>query len=290
MLQSLITSNGLTECSKDEVFPTGFPTIIILSAYSFPPSTVTKHGSFHQIFCELFRNALSIQSPTSSTSLRVMSFDILSNEYPTEDHLNSSNGLLVTGSTASAFDDIPWITSLKDFCSQMPESFPHLKLFGICFGHQIVSRAFGSLVEKNPLGWEIGVPHIKLSDVGKRVMDINNNGEIRLQQFHRDAVTTIPDCFDSIGSTSSCPIQGMLRYASHVSPNRTEEELTDIQILTFQGHPEFHPEIAVSCIDSYVQSGTFDVKLGEKLKEQVRMDDDGIRIGSLILKIIGTIW
>lgn len=71
---------------------------------------------------------------------------------------------------ASAYEDIPWINRLVDFTSQIPSKNPHLKLIGICYGHQIIARAFGGTVEKNKKGWELGVRSVTLTDLGKRLL------------------------------------------------------------------------------------------------------------------------
>lgn len=71
---------------------------------------------------------------------------------------------------ASAYEDIPWINRLVDFTSQIPGKYPHLKLIGICYGHQIIARAFGGKVEKNTKGWELGVRTVELTQLGKKLL------------------------------------------------------------------------------------------------------------------------
>jgi GMP synthase-like glutamine amidotransferase len=56
---------------------------------------------------------------------------------------------------ASAYKDIPWINQLVEFVSSIIDKHPKVKIVGICFGHQIVARAMGGQVIKNPLGWEV---------------------------------------------------------------------------------------------------------------------------------------
>lgn len=46
---------------------------------------------------------------------------------------------------------------------------PSLKTIGICFGQQIISRAYGTKSHRNEKGWEIGVHPIELTEVGRQV-------------------------------------------------------------------------------------------------------------------------
>lgn len=73
---------------------------------------------------------------------------------------------------ANAYDDIPWITDLLGFSKQLIRRHHHLKLFGICFGHQIFARALGAHVLRNPLGWELGIYEVQLSPLGQTLFDL----------------------------------------------------------------------------------------------------------------------
>lgn len=44
-----------------------------------------------------------------------------------------------------------------------------VRIMAVCFGHQIVGRAYGETAERNPLGWEVSVTPVTLSETGKRV-------------------------------------------------------------------------------------------------------------------------
>ena len=64
------------------------------------------------------------------------------------------DAILITGSPAGVYDDVPWMTSLMDFIrwaanAQVPQ-------IGICFGHQAIAHALGAKVAKSDKGWGIG--------------------------------------------------------------------------------------------------------------------------------------
>ena len=89
--------------------------------------------------------------------LVVEPFDVyLKSDYPSDENLKTLDGLILTGSKHSAYDNDPWILKLKDFVLKVHQDFPTVHLLGICFGHQILAEVLGGKVEKNPKGWEVG--------------------------------------------------------------------------------------------------------------------------------------
>jgi len=51
----------------------------------------------------------------------------------------------------------------------LPKLNDSIKLIGICFGHQIIARAFGAKTEKNEKGWEVGTRDIDLTHTAKQL-------------------------------------------------------------------------------------------------------------------------
>ncbi|KAM9981094.1 hypothetical protein ACTFIY_003395 [Dictyostelium cf. discoideum] len=172
---------------------------------------------------------------------RFSSFD---KEWPSDPF--SWDGYIITGSIANAYDQDEWILLLKQRILELANN--NIKIFGICFGHQIIAEALGGKCEKNQKGWEIGQHTIKLekqvSHIFSNLLNNNNNNnnnndnnkmilndEISLYQIHQDHVTIIPNDMISIGATELSSAQGMLRE-SKLKPGT-------YNILSFQGHPEF---------------------------------------------------
>jgi GMP synthase-like glutamine amidotransferase len=129
----------------------------------------------------------------------------------------------------------------------------------ICFGHQIVARAFGANVIKNPEGWELGVRTIQLTPMGQKLLarneetaKVSQNWTCRckaeevqnIEQVHQDHVTSIPPGFHNLAFTPICPFQGLVRFSSAPSLSASREELfAQINVFTLQGHPEFTADI-----------------------------------------------
>lgn len=127
---------------------------------------------------------------------------------------------------------------------------PHVKIFGSCFGHQLVCQSLlrdqGVVVEHDPKGWELGVHSIELESkslrhlplslgqlpsFSKRTTQSGSRNSVKVQFVHADHVvstdgsTELPSPWLPIGRTAHCHNQGVLL------PGR---------VLTLQGHLEFN--------------------------------------------------
>jgi GMP synthase-like glutamine amidotransferase len=160
---------------------------------------------------------------------------------------------LVTGAAAAAYDDLPWIPSLQAFIQTVHENYSFVRIYGSCFGHQLIAQALLAgqecsmgdspskiSVEPSVFGHEIGVHPIILdpefSSRFSSFAQFSQERPLQLQLIHGDIVTpsqdippsperlNLPDPWINLGSSEKCLIQG-LYY-----PGR---------VLTLQGHFEF---------------------------------------------------
>jgi len=158
--------------------------------------------------------------------IQTVIFDCTSGECPTDDSLNDYNGFIISGSRFGANDDIPWIKQLQNRIRRMDEL--KIKLFGICFGHQVISQALGGKVER--IGWNLGHNKIQLdkSFVAAHQTRFPRQDFISCLAVHQDQVVKVPPGMNVWCSNDACKIQGLLK---------------DSHILTIQSHPEMHHEI-----------------------------------------------
>ncbi|KAL6708583.1 hypothetical protein ACN47E_002564 [Coniothyrium glycines] len=249
--------------------------------YCVPAVQATRaptYGSiFHHLLC-----AAAKESP-SGTTISSQEFDVIRGEYP--ESLDHVDAIVVSGSASSSYDDLPWIKRLDQFIRHVYDNFTSIKIFGSCFGHQImcqsILREYGVRTEVDPNGWEIGVKDITLN---KGFRDVFGHGlneafgafeipeTLRLQFVHHDHVVvprpeTLPATWMMLGSTEHCAVQGVYE------PGR---------ILTYQGHFEF---------DKFVNSETvkyfFPTWHEEVLKEAldaIDADDDSITAACMVLR------
>lgn len=107
-----------------------------------------------------------------------------------------------------------------------------------------------------------------------------------VQQMHQDHVPAVPAGFASLGSTPVCPVHGLVRLApSADSP--TSFKLEQIQVITLQGHPEFHADMVSRIIDTREGGGVISHELAEASRGHAKDAHDGIRIGRTLLGMLG---
>ncbi|CAG8652715.1 28286_t:CDS:2, partial [Racocetra persica] len=190
-------------------------------------------------------------------SLRIRNYDVVNMEFPEEKDLLETNGIIITGSASSAYEDVPWINRLVDFTKLVIDKHQDIKLIGICFGHQIVARAVGGQVIKNSLGWEVGVTEVSLTDVGKKI-------------FKTDNKVLVKSIF-VIRFTSKSPIQGMIKGN---------------QVLTVQGHPEFVSEVVKLMTNDRLDKGIFAPEFAHTALEAADDKDDSLLIGQRFIEFM----
>jgi GMP synthase-like glutamine amidotransferase len=185
----------------------------ILKTDAVRPEWVGRFGEYPAMFEQI----LLAEDP----SLEFLQWDVEQGEIP--ENLGAVDGYIITGSKSSVYDDKPWIRDLEALVRDLNNG--RHKLIGICFGHQVIAKALGGIVDKSPKGWGCGIQRYQLSD---RALEADTAGsELSLIASHQDQVMTAPPGAVVIASSDHCNIAGF-RVGGH--------------ILTFQGHPEFIPD------------------------------------------------
>jgi GMP synthase-like glutamine amidotransferase len=116
--------------------------------------------------------------------------------------------------------------------------------------------------------------------------------EQNIQEIHRDHVLNPPPNFTLLGSSTVCPIQGMVRiYGSNQSAPPEKIEPSNIHILTVQGHPEFTAPIIEKIVDVRAERGIYDRAVAEKARLDAVKEHDGTgRVGTSIWKVLASTY
>ena len=106
-------------------------------------------------------------------------------------------------------------------------------------------------------------------------------------------MTVLPKGFHSLASTPISEIHGMIKLFPSSSPSsssplidNTPPDLSQIAILTLQGHPEFHADMVLKIINNRESGGIIPPNVASLSRELAAGKDEGIRVGRSLLEII----
>jgi hypothetical protein len=162
------------------------------------PNTKARYGGYGGVFEALLQAGINgLDRPDITPSgLQLSCYQIESHPetYPALDDIDA---ILITGSSETrlrelsispdtdsfsghnSFDDTPWIKTLVDFTAKVLAQ-SRMRVIGVCYGHQIVGRALGVKVGRNPDGWETAVYDIQLTAKGKEIFQLEKLVRARL--------------------------------------------------------------------------------------------------------------
>ena len=154
----------------------------------------------------------------------IETFDVPAGQFPSD----RQDAVLITGSPAGVYEDLPWIAPLQEFIRSANGS----RMVGICFGHQVMAEALGGRVEKSEKGWGAGLHRYQITHA-EPWMD--GAREIAAPASHQDQVVLQPPNTDVVARSDFTELAGLA--------------WTDRPAISFQFHPEFSPDFAKALIE-----------------------------------------
>jgi len=239
-----------------------------------------KHGTYLEIYTTYLHKSLLATDRTTTIEFTLEGYNVVEGNYPKNEELTGDNafdGIIITGSAASAYERTPWILTLIDYVARVIKEAPNIRIVGICFGHQIIAIATGGECVRNDKGWEVGTTTVELSETGRQIFGVDTT-HLEIQEVHRDHVPALPPPMELLASSSATPVEGMVsRYPSG-----------EIHVFTVQGHPEFTPDIVHTIIDVRGASGVMNAETVKEGRVKASKRDDGVGlIGKAIWQILG---
>jgi GMP synthase-like glutamine amidotransferase len=180
------------------------------------------------------------------------------------DQVEAHDAYVVTGSSAGAYDPLPWIALLEDF---LRAAGGRAKLVGICFGHQVMAQAFGGRVVKSAKGWGLGLHRY---DIVKATAWMDGERSVAVAASHQDQVVEAPPGAEVVGGSTFTPL-AILHYPAR-------------QAVSFQFHPEFEPAFAEALVEmkrSQLATGDADRALAS-----LRETHDAARVAGWIRRFL----
>jgi len=161
-------------------------------------------------------------------------------------------GIVFPGAHFSVYQDLPWIDEFVAFIRSAFHEHPHVKLVGICFGHQAISTALGGKVErmtdyleKSGMPLFMGKEELKLKDPKVFLQGLPYTREALSSLSEDQALTALdPFVLNSVHgdhvAVLPLEISGRPEFRLEACSVRTPHELWTFgdQVLCMQAHPE----------------------------------------------------
>ena len=189
---------------------------LIIEAGPTPDTLIDKHGNY----ADMIERWLSpLAQGTSFTRNRRYEDEPL----PPPD---AQDAVVISGSRFGVYEEAPWMLELEHFIRALVDV--RIPVFGICFGHQIIARAMGGIVEVSKQGWGLGTNEYQLTPITSELA-----GTIRAHVVHQDQIIKLPDNARVLGGNDHCPF-AVLSYDNapmasvQFHPEFTRSYLTDL--------------------------------------------------------------
>jgi GMP synthase-like glutamine amidotransferase len=172
----------------------------------------------------------------------------------------SYDAVLLTGSRADAFSDVPWVVNLRAQVSHLLAA--HKKLVGICFGHQLIAQCLGAPVGRAPQGWCMGRMTYTRVDEPAQTWS--------LLASHQDQVLALPPGAQLIASHEQCPVAAF----------RMQD-----RVWCVQPHPEFVPDYSAFLL--HKRRAQLGEQAFQKGMDSLSQGHDGLALGQEIVRFVG---
>lgn len=195
--------------------------ILLIQAGSPPDAIIRQHGDLNR----WFKSALA----PLNTGIDVVA--PFRGEKLPEPHQHKI--AIITGSWSMVTESLDWSENLADWIRQAVAA--DMPLFGICYGHQLMSHALGGKVDYHPNGREVGSQQIFINEIGRSDPWLKSSSEnFWAHLTHLQTVFDAPPQAKVLGHSKHDAKQ-IIRYSDYA--------------VSTQFHPEITVEIADSLID-----------------------------------------
>ncbi|KAF7872417.1 hypothetical protein EAF04_003338 [Stromatinia cepivora] len=261
--------------------------MLVLETDSPHPEVKENKGGYSDILNSLFKKAGKEHDPPLEieTEMHYVVDDPENGHHghpPKVSDIDPSiNAILITGTMYDAHGDNPWIKELLHFLRTLWVERKDMKFSGVCFGHQILSRALGAKVEQEPAGkWELAHTEMDLTSVGQRLFQTKDK-KLSLHQMHQDQVTTVP----SASTTDLLSKDDRVEVWASTEHTKIQGLYLRERLFTSQGHLGFDEEVVHREIDMRVESGGIEDKdVAENGKDTAHLRHDGLTVAGAILR------
>ena len=159
--------------------------------------------------------------------------------------LEDVDAIMIGGAGAySVTETFEWTQGLIDVCQACADR--EMPLFGSCWGHQFVARAFGGTVINDSERSEMGTVDVDLTDAGRQDPLFSTLPDpFGTQMGHHDRVSILPKDSIELATTNVAPYQAFRLTGLPIYGTQFHSELDDVtersRLLTYR---DYYPEMA----------------------------------------------
>ncbi|MCF8167129.1 MAG: amidotransferase [Rhodoferax sp.] len=230
--------------------------LCILDNDNLDDQLAPRYHSFGSMFQRLF-----LEAGAQHWCMDV--FNTTRGEYPAT--FDDYDAVLLTGSHADSFSDLPWVVELRRQVSLLLKQ--RKKLVGICFGHQLIALCMGAPVGRAPQGW--GVGRMTYDWHRPDLPRSKDRTQVALLASHQDQVAALPPGATLVASSDFCPVAAFT---------------VGQEVFCIQPHPEFVEDVSAYLLDKRRAT------LGEALYQTGRSSlvggHEGVDIAKLIVEFL----
>jgi len=193
----------------------------ILICDQVQPALRNEFGDYPQMFSDILGQI--------EPQVEIRYFSAVEQQLPSD--IDQCDAYMTSGSKCGVNDDLVWIRELEDFIRRLYQA--NKALVGICFGHQLITKALGGQVEKSAKGWGIGIAESQVQ-VRPDWMSVAPNN-VNLIVSHQDQIVELPPATTVLMSSDFCPYSMILVGQCFIG---------------IQGHPEFSRQYSLALMNA----------------------------------------
>jgi len=170
------------------------PRILVMKTGTTFPGTRRRFGDFDRWFLDALRG--------SDAEFEV--FDVTCAPPPP---LTDYEGVLITGSPASVYEQPGWLGSLENTLREAVQQ-QQTPVLAVCFGAQALASAVGGRVVRSPRGWEMGTVRVELTEPGRLDQLLRAEApRVLFQATHQDIIAALPATAVVLAGNHMSPVQ-----------------------------------------------------------------------------------
>jgi GMP synthase (glutamine-hydrolysing) len=191
--------------------------VVLLKAGSVNPQVKLAHGDYDRWFLRAMSGScqlVMIEAALGQALPPALGFD----------------AVIITGSPASVTAPEPWMDRAAEYLVGAAEH--RRPVLGVCFGHQLLGRAFGARVARCPNGREIGTVSVRLTEAGRSdPLFAGLPDELFVQATHEDGIQGMPEGATALAENGHTPLQA-LAFGPRIRSVQFHPELDDAAMAT----------------------------------------------------------